>query len=144
MKTALQLLGVIILSVVLLLAVVFGIAWLRGASAPFFGSMDAEVQIESANSRIARYEHFFDLCSSVEGYEAQLVVLQEQLENTDSEDRKEINRLTSTIAGLEGQRARAISQYNADAMKEYTDARFRASSLPYQLELEEETNCDTY
>lgn len=142
MRPIVQGIGIGVLTVGVAVALIFGLTWMRGATASFFGQADAEVQLESANSRIARYEHFFDLCGAIEGYEDQIAILTTQLATTDESDTKEMNRLRSTIAGLEGQRARAIRQYNADAQKDYTAARFRASKLPYQLNVDGVTRCD--
>lgn len=144
MRTGFTAFGIFLVSFVLILALTLGGTVLRGLTAPLFGWADAEVQIESAESRIARYEHFFGLCSAVESYEDQIVVLEEQLENTDKSDSKEVNRLNSSIAGLKGQRSRSINDYNAQARMEYTSARFHDSSLPYQLTVEGENRCDVY
>lgn len=134
--------GIFLLVLALVVGLIFGVAAFRGYTAPFFGRMDAEVQIESAESRIANYNRFFDQCAAVQGYEHQIEVLQEQLDETPADDRDEINRLRQSIAGLRGQRARAIAEYNADASKSYTAARFHASNLPYRLSVEGETRCD--
>lgn len=132
--------GAIVFFLVIAL-IVGGSTWLKAVTAPFFGWAEAERQIESAPSRIANYNHFFDLCAAVEGYEDQIVVLQDQLDETGPDDTREVNRLRSTISGIEGQRARAIRQYNADATKDYTQARFRDSDLPYQLSIEGVNDC---
>lgn len=141
MSSYFKIAGLVVLTLVIVLGSIMAVAGFRGVTAPFFGRQQAEVQIEGAGSRIARYEAFFGLCSAVEGYEDQLAVLENQLENTDTDDRDEINRLNQTIAGLEGQRARAIREYNQDARMEYTAARFHSSDLPYQLSIDETNNC---
>ena len=133
--------GLFIAFIVLMVLLIGGPTYLKAITAPFFGWADAERQIESAPSRISNYNHFFDLCAAVEGYEDQILVLTTQLAETDENDTKEVNRLRSSIAGLEGQRARAIRQYNADATKDYTAARFHDSDLPYQLSIEGTNSC---
>lgn len=131
-----------LIGIAFIVAFPFAALEFRARTAGFVGSRIAESTIESAASRIANYEHFYDLCASIEGYEDQLETLEAQLESTDPDDSREVNRLRSSIAGLEGQRARAISQYNADSSKDYTAARFKASDLPWSLSTEKETVCN--
>ena len=70
--------GIVALGAVIGLTVgldLFGL-WYRGATAPIRGNSDAEVQIESAPSRIQRYEEFFALCQSVQTKEDQILALE--------------------------------------------------------------------
>lgn len=125
----------------LAVGVVSAIAWgWRYYTAEVRGVANAEVSIESANSRIANYDHFFDLCASVQGYEGAIGVQKALLPNLTGKDKE---RTGVVIASMEAQRARAIAQYNADARKSYTKARFLASELPHQLNLSaESTTCN--
>lgn len=116
------------------LLTVGGWAW-RYYTAEVRGTVDAEEQIESAASRIARYEEFYNRCASVQSHEDALVAQEERLANLDS-DSKEASRVRTVIAGIKSQRARAIRQYNADASNSYTSGRFRASNLPYRLDID--------
>lgn len=107
------------------------------------GVVTAEEQIQSAGSRITRYEHFFDLCAAVQGNEAAIDTLEISLEAASSDRERE--RLTAAVNGVRAQRVRNIQQYNADARKDYTSGQFRASSLPYQLDpAQEVTSCVAY
>lgn len=133
--------GIIVLSFIIVGVFIIGVAALRGGLASFFGRMQAEVDIESADSRIANYTAFFNRCAAVQGYEDQLTVLEDQLQETPESDTEEVNRLRQSIAGLEGQRARAIRRYNSEATQDYTAARFRDSDLPYQLSIEGTNTC---
>jgi hypothetical protein len=91
------------------------------------GKSGAEVKIESAGSRIERYEHFFALCASVQEKEDVIDVLKS---NLSMEEQKKDIALMANAA----QRSSLINRYNADSAKSYTDARFKASNLPHRLE----------
>jgi hypothetical protein len=92
-------------------------------TAPFFGRVEAERQIESGASRTALYNEFFDLCAGVQAIEGQIDA-QIDVKNPNAP----IN-----IAGLQSRRSQVIAQYNANATKSYTAARFLDAKLPYQL-----------
>lgn len=132
--------GFLLLIAVCALLALGGWAWMYITAEPK-GIAEAERQIESAPSRIANYEHFYDLCAEVQGLEASLSAQRVALEATGSESERE--RLRSNIAGLTAQRARTIARYNADARKSYTRARFLGQDLPRSLDLnQEKTTCD--
>ncbi|WP_276122629.1 hypothetical protein [Pararhizobium qamdonense] len=101
-------------------------------TAPFFGRVQAERQLESGASRVALYNQFFDLCAGVQALEGQMDVQTALYESQAGEDR---NRTAVNIAGLNARRFQIITQYNADAAKSYTAARFLDAKLPYQLSL---------
>jgi len=125
-----------VLALVTVVAVTtFGIRWVTAGPK---GKLAAREQIQSGSNRIAQYEHFFNLCASVQGLEASLVAQNRQLKNTEGSDR---DRIMSNIAGIEAERGRAIAQYNVDARKSYTSGQFRSSDLPYQLDFEGSTTC---
>jgi len=134
---------------VLLVATAAGIWYLRYETAEIRGIISGEERIESAPSRIVNYERYFDLCASVQSLEGKLDAQMELLaaeEASDNPDRNQLARLRTNIAGLKGMRESEIRQYNADARKSYTRARFRASELPFQLpadphEKGERTSC---
>ena len=119
-----------------------GWAWKYFTAAPR-GMANAEQQIESAPSRITNYNHYFDLCASIQGYNGQLDAQQDQLDASESADDR--SRIRANIAGLKGQRARAVAQYNADARKAYTKARFLGDSLPKHINRNPENlTCESY
>lgn len=105
----------------------FGIRW---AMAGPSGKLQARQAILGGANRITSYNHFFDLCASVQGLEGQRDSQLAELPKARGDDR---DRILTNIAGIEGARAQAIAQYNADARKDYTIGQFRASALPYQL-----------
>lgn len=117
-----------------------GWAW-RYFTAETRGVVDAEVQIESAPSRIGNYEHFYDLCAAVQGHEDALAAQRQALEGAEG---KEAERIRANVAGLSAQRDRAIRRYNADANKAYTRARFLGDDLPRQLDTNVETTVCAY
>jgi hypothetical protein len=114
-----------------LLLLVVGSWAFRYYTAEVRGKVRAEEIIESAPNRMVQYEYFFNLCATIQGYNAQLQAQRQQLEVVKGE--KEWNRVNANIAGITGQRARAIAQYNADVQKEYTRGRFFDPSLPSQI-----------
>lgn len=108
-----------------------GYAW-KYIMAPVAGRANAEWKIESADSRIANYNKYFDQCATIQGYESAIEVQQATLATaTEAADK---SRIQTVIAGIKAQRSRAIAQYNADVRKVYTDARFKDSSLPSQID----------
>ena len=128
--------GVFVLFIVLLFSMTaFGFAWKYFWAAPA-GKTEAQVQIQSAPSRIAAYNHFFDACSAVQGLDVAIDTQFDQLgQTTDNKDR---SRIQSNIAGVTAERSRAVAKYNTDARKDYTIGQFRDSDLPYQLPLTHE------
>lgn len=128
------------LGVILAMVAAGGIMAWKYFTAEVRGVSQAERQIESADSRINNYDHFYDLCAFVQTQETSLIAQRSQLEDAESE--KSRDRIRSNIAGLEAQRARAVNQYNADASKAYTKARFLGKDLPKKLDLDKEfTSC---
>jgi hypothetical protein len=127
--------------VLLALALVAGAsyAW-KYFMAPIAGKADAEWQQESGVNRTAQYDHYFDLCASIQGYEATVKAQQGALLTaTEPSDR---SRIQTVIAAVRAQRGRAIAQYNVDARKAYTKGRFLDGSLPTQLnDASEQTQC---
>lgn len=101
------------------------------ATAGIYGRGEAEKRIQSAGNRIAAYDHFFNLCASVQSDEASLDAQYDRLEATTDPEKRE--RIETNIAALKANRLKGIFQYNADATKDYTIGQFRDSGLPYQL-----------
>lgn len=129
--------GAVLLVVFTLVAVAVGSWVVRYYTAELKGMVRAEEQITDAPSRIARYEYFFDLCAAVQNNEAMLAAQKRRLKTameSGASDR-ELTQIRSAIAGIEAQRARNINQYNSESTKEYTSARFKASGLPYRLDI---------
>lgn len=121
----------IIGGLVLLGGIIVGVFVIQWGTAPVRGKLSAREQIQSGSNRIVSYNHFFDLCASIQATEAVLSASLDELKSTSNADDKE--RVRTNITGLRAQRARSIAQYNVDARKNYTIGQFRSSSLPYQL-----------
>lgn len=101
-------------------------------TAPFFGRVQAERQLESGPSRITFYDRFHDLCAGVQAVEGQIDAQRTLLASLDK-GTPDYTRTAQNIAGLEARRSQVIAQYNADASKDYTAARFKDADLPWQL-----------
>lgn len=129
----------VVIALGLLLMLGFGV--FKKETADFRGSVDQAERVEANGAyRIAQYEHFYDLCASIQGKEATIANLTAELE-TASEERAE--QIRATLSAVKSERERSIAQYNVDARKGETQAKFHASDLPYQLDAKEkETKCE--
>jgi hypothetical protein len=128
----------IVLGAIVLLTLL-GLGW-RYVLADPKGRVQAQEQIKSGSSRIAAYNHFFDLCAGVQSDEATMASLREELTTGPSESRR--GQIQATLTALRSARAEKINQYNADARKDYTIGQFRSSGLPYTLDATlEATSC---
>lgn len=110
-------------------------AWRYYTAAPK-GIVQAEEQINKGSNRIQNYDHFFDLCSVIQTNKTQLQTQKDMLEM--AETQKERTRIRATIAGVTAQLSRNVNRYNADSHKEYTKARFKDESLPYEINANQE------
>lgn len=125
-----------ILTIVIFFGVIFGGWAFRYYTAEIRGTVSAEEQIESAESRISNYQFFYDLYHSIQAHERQIAIQEERLEQAreDGADSREMSRIRSNIAGIRAQRENAIERYNSAARQQYTRGRFRAGDLPHQIE----------
>jgi len=118
----------------LMLLSLLGWGWMY-LTAEFKGRAEAERQIESAGSRIANYEHFYDLCATIQGNEASLAAQRAAMAGAPADEQA---RYRANIAGIEAQRRRNIARYNQDANKSYTRARFLGEDLPRRINANQE------
>lgn len=120
---------------------VYGYGWFTDHTADRSGRTQVKQQTNgNGQYRIAAYNHFYDLCASVQTDEASITNLQDELKTTTDPTRKAV--LPASITGLKNKRADDINTYNADARKSYTLGQFRASDLPFQLDpTEDHTTC---
>lgn len=139
--TALILVGLVAL-LVLMTAFTFGIGqWIR-ETAGFTGKTAQIRQTKGSGSfRIASYDHFFDLCASVQDQEVTIVSQQSELSDpATTSDRKA--QIRANLSALRANRGELINHYNADARKTATSGQFRASDLPFQIDpTQEHTSC---
>lgn len=116
-------------------AVGYGVGWF---SAPYKGKLEARKTINSGSFRIAAYNHFFDACAGIQGEMGQLAAQQQALKTAIGDD---IGRVQANIAGLEGELAGDVADYNADVGKSYTIGQFRSAGLPFRIDLKEPFTC---
>lgn len=121
----------VMLGIALVFALIIGVWVFRVQTAEIKGKGDAQIQIQSAGSRIQAYNHFFNLCAAVKTSEDSIDVQSALLKTAGSDYEK--NRIGIVIGGLQSKRASDINQYNADASKDYTIGQFQDSDLPWQL-----------
>ena len=114
-----------------LILVPVGVWGARVFFAEEIGRGNAEIQIESANSRIPRYERFYAVCESVQNAEAAIDAETKRLENTTDENEK--NRIRQNISANEMARANGINEYNSLSGQYYTNERFQGYNLPDRL-----------
>lgn len=135
--------AVIVLIFILLVAsmVVFGFGWFSQKTANFRGETAKREVIEANGAlRAAAYDHFFDLCARVQATEASVTNLLDEREVTTDPQRLTI--IAATITALRNNRAETITGYNADSRKSYTIGQFKASDLPFKLDInDKETTC---
>ena len=103
------------------------------ATANYRGQTDARNKtVANGDYRIAQYNHFYELCGSIQTLEDQIRTTKEA-----QPPHWKVN-----VVALENQRSAAIRQYNADASKAGTAAQFKASDLPDQIDINQEnTQC---
>lgn len=117
----------VLLFVWVIAAAAFG---LRVATAGLVGAGEAHIKTQSADFRLYAYNHFFDLCASVQANEGALDAQFDALST--AERPKDKARINSNIAGIKATRQANIARYNADALK-WTVGQFRDSDLPSRL-----------
>lgn len=130
MKTGLlAVLGVIALIVVSIVIAIghWAFSWW---AAPYQGKLQARQQIQSGNNRIQAYQQFFDECAAVQ-------VMDQALNQSYAElgvaGKGDASRIETNITAQLNARNTAAAQYNAQSHESYTNAQFKASSLPYEI-----------
>jgi hypothetical protein len=139
--------AVVIIAVALVAALtvaalwVFGIGWFQRSTADHRGETAAlEEILADPDRRITAYEHFYDLCASIQGHEATIRALEQELDTDPSDSRRE--QIHGAITANRAQRETKIHRYNSDAAKDYTVGQFRDAGLPDRLDIDaEETTC---
>lgn len=137
--------GAIIAGLLIIFIIWIAVFGTRVGLAPFIGRGNAEITIQSSSMRISAYNHFFNLCASIQANEHAIDAQTTALATATNADDK--SRINQNIAALNANRGRGISTYNADAAKDYTIGQFRDSGLPYSISDEayepngEKTSC---
>lgn len=132
---------VTIASVVGVIAII-GIAWaFQYATADTRGAVAQQELVRADGAfRLAAYNHFFDLCTAIQGDEARIKALEEQAAFADTTVEK--NRIRLTVPAIKSSRNAKIAQYNNDAAKAGSVGIFRSNKLPYNINAnDKETLC---
>ena len=128
---------IVILAILLTMGSILGIQYITAGPR---GAVDANEQIQSGSNRIAAYEEFFSLCSSIDSQLQNIENQEDRIAATSDEDQKET--LESGLIALENSKNENIAEYNANAASDYTAGQFRDSDLPYQIDQDaEEISC---
>ena len=131
----------VVIAVALFLAAVYGGGLMQRLTADFRGETGQIEQTQAdADYRISAYDQFYDKSAGIQTLESKITNLSDELEETEDEQRKSV--LNTSITASKNKRAELINEYNADARKEATRGQFKASDLPYEVDInEEETTC---
>ncbi len=141
LKNFFSTIGGVILLVIVMAAFSLGYWFWIKTTAEIKGVSEAERQIESASNRIVSYNQFFDLCAAIQEREASLIAQESILDSAESSSERQ--RVRANIAGITASRQGLIAKYNANANKEYTNARFLGESLPRKIDPKQEnTVCE--
>lgn len=122
----------IVVSIAAIWGMIAGIWGLGVATAGIYGRGEAHKVINSSDFRIAAYDHFFNQYASIKSLESQIDELTATLALLEQGTR-EYNYTLTSLTGVKNLRHQAIQQYNADAMKDWTEGQFRDAQLPYQI-----------
>lgn len=123
------------LVIVILVVLPFAIWGASVLLAPLFGAGEAYKQTEGSDYRIANYERFKNDCNAIVATEGKIATAQEAVDN---EVKGEVDsfreqQLSQNLQALENVRLEQISQYNADASKNETRAKFKDAGLPESI-----------
>lgn len=135
--------GASVIALLLILALIYGGGMVQRLTADFRGETKQIEQTKaSGDYRIAAYDQFYDKCAGVRTLESKIVNMERELEGTEEVQRK--TTLNTSITASANKRAELIESYNADARKEASRGQFKASDLPFELDIEEDTVCENY
>lgn len=136
--------GIVVLIVGLAFAfmAVFGVGFFQRTTAGFRGGTSAIEKTKGNGSfRIASYDAFFNLCNAVKAQEEKIPIAEKNValfKGTDNEATAVAN-----LSAIASERVTLINSYNAKAAGTATAGQFRASSLPFQIDPNQEvTQCN--
>jgi hypothetical protein len=117
----------VVLGLVILVGGIFVIKW---ATADLRGRADVrEKTLANGDYRIAQYDHFYDLCGSIQAAQDRYNNATEMLAADPGNERYLANRTATKNIFYT-----AVREYNADSSKVGTAAQFKASDLPYAID----------
>lgn len=132
---------VVAVGAALLVAVVWSGIYVVGSmqrsTADYRGGTQKKERVEAdGDYRIAQYDHFYELCSSIQAKNEQIENTKGQLKYTDDPDDED--KLNASVLALENSKEELVQEYNADAASNGTKGKYRASDLPYQIDPDDE------
>ncbi|WP_254390827.1 hypothetical protein [Streptomyces sp. AC550_RSS872] len=138
-KAGIWVIGGIAALVTIGLTLTLAIGGVSRLTAPFRGEVDKRDRTEGSGSfRIATYEEFFGLCSTVQSKEGAMKALEEE-NKTASEPRRA--QISTSLTALKASRIEAVNEYNAKAAQEHRAA-FKDKDLPPRLAVDDmNTTC---
>lgn len=135
--------GVLAIAVFLVVGLVgvYGYGWFTDHTANRQGETQKKHLIEgNGQYRIAAYDHFYDLCATIQTDETQIKQFKHVLATTNDPVTKDTNEANLNASVIK--RSSDINDYNADARKSATEGQFRASDLPFRIDPNQEnTTC---
>lgn len=123
--------GIVLLSLFVVIGIPVLIWMTRVETAGIRGQGNLEMTVQSAPNRWVQYNHFFDLCVSVQNAET---TIDNETKRLEAETiAKEKSHISANISAAHSTRQNGINQYNADAQK-FGAEQFRDSDLPERLD----------
>lgn len=141
MSNLVKVVAVVVGIVVLFVGIFFLSGLISIATAPFRGEVDKNEKVEAdGDYRIAAYDEFYKLCSTVQSKNDQIEILESEMSTTTDPDRKAT--LQSGITAQKNTKSELVREYNSKAAGTYTKGQFRDSDLPYELPTEGDVTCN--
>ena len=129
-KTSSKVLAGLAVVIVLLIGAIYLTGGIKQLTAPFRGeTQEKELTEADGNYRIAAYEEFYDLNAQIEAKEIEICAMK-------SNTSLPVDQRETNVLALTNKRTELVAEYNADASKTDTRAKFKASDLPYTIEKE--------
>jgi hypothetical protein len=122
-----------IAAIVAIVLLVYGIRWITAE--PSGKLQQRESTVGNGDYRISAYDKFFDDCSGAKTTQQNLKDAKEAADAHDVDATRQA-QLDANVTALKQTLYTLVNQYNADAMKADTRGHFKASNLPYQIELD--------
>lgn len=131
----------LVLTVIGIVGLIFLSGIIMFATADFRGTVERNERIMGdGDYRIAKYNQFYDLCSSIQSQQATIENQEEAAQMTDDPEQKQIYE--SGVLAAKNSQAENIAKYNSLATDSNDNAsQFRDSGLPYQIENGENVTC---
>lgn len=130
------LVAVVVVGLVLGLMSVYGVGWFSRTTADYRGKTGVINKTRGDSTyRIAAYDHFYDLDARIKALGVQVCEMKAGGGGLPADQVK------TNVLALKNQRINLVEEYNADARKAGTLGQFRASDLPYQIDINQDEGC---